>query len=148
MEEKRALAELEREDAGLVQRFRHIMQQWVHSFAHTPSAAPAQRRRHQRRQAIPVLEDRHLEKIPQCFAAHWEQALRSLRTKGMGKPRRGSNAESGRRLRRRLEKNPAGVRAAATRQYDIQISQASKSLFMDVADFLEKGPQLAEFPDV
>ena len=52
------------------------------------------------------------------------------------------------RLLRRLEKNHDGIRAAATRQPYIQIYQAIKSLSLDVADFLEKGPQLAELPDV
>ena len=66
----------------------------------------------------------------------------------MGKPRRGSNAESGMRLLRRLEKNHDGVRSAATRQHYMQIYQAIKSLSLDVADFIEKGPQVAELPDV
>jgi hypothetical protein len=74
--------------------------------------------------------------------------LRELRTKGMGKHRRGSNAESGMRLLRRREKNHDGVRSAATRQHDMQISQAITYLSLDVADFLEKGPQLAALPVV
>ena len=40
------------------------------------------------------------------------------------------------------------IRSAATRQHYIQIYQAIKYLSLDVADFLEKGPQLAELPDV
>jgi hypothetical protein len=52
------------------------------------------------------------------------------------------------RLLRRLEKNHDGVRSAATRQHYIQIYQAIKYFSLDVADFLEKGPQLAELPDV
>jgi len=52
------------------------------------------------------------------------------------------------RLLRRLEQNHDGVRSAATRQHYIQIDQAIKYLALDVADFLEKGPQLAELPDV
>jgi hypothetical protein len=52
------------------------------------------------------------------------------------------------RLLRRLEKNHDGVRSAATRQHYIQIYQAIKYLSLDVADFLEKGLQLAELPDV
>jgi len=148
VEEKQALAELEREDAGFVQSFRRIIQQLVNIFDHTHSEAQAKLRLHQLRQDIHVLEDRHLEKIPQFFDAHWEQALRYLRKKGMGKHRRGSNSESGMRLLRRLEKNHDGVRSAATRQHYIRIYQAIKYLSMDVADFLEKGPQLAELPDV
>jgi hypothetical protein len=42
--------------------------------------------------------------------------------------------------------NPAAP--IATRQHYIQIYQAIKYLSLDVAAFLEKGPQLAEFPDV
>ena len=52
------------------------------------------------------------------------------------------------RLLRRLEKNHDGSRSAATRQHYIQIYQAMKYLSLDVADFIEKGPQLAELPDV
>ena len=52
------------------------------------------------------------------------------------------------RLLRRLEKNHDGIRSAATRQHYMQIYQAIKYLSLDVADFLEKGPQLAELPDV
>jgi hypothetical protein len=148
VEEQQALAELEREDEGFVQRFRHIIRQLVHSFDHAHSEAQAKLRLHQLRQDIDVLEDRHLDKIPQFLDAHWEQALRYLRKKGMGKHRRGSNSESGRRLLRRLEKNHDGLRSAATRQHYIQIYQAIKYLSLDVADFLEKGPQLAELPDV
>src|SRR6267143_2483742 len=104
-EEKQALAELERDDEGFVQRFRHIIRQLVHIFDHAHSEAQAKLRLHQLRQDIHVLADRHLDKIPQFFDAHWEQAMRYLRKKGMGKHRRGSNSESGMRLLRRLEKN-------------------------------------------
>jgi hypothetical protein len=38
------------------------------------------------------------------------------------------------------------IRSAATRQHYMQIYQAIKYLSLDVADFLEKGPQLAELP--
>jgi Transposase len=148
VEEKQALAELEREDEGFVQSFRNIIRQLVNIFDHAHSEAQAKLRLHQLRQDIHVLEDRHLEKISQFFDAHWEQALRYLRKKGMGKHQRGSNSESGMRLLRRLEKNHDGVRSAATRQHYIQIYQAIKYLSLDVADFLEKGPQLAELPDV
>jgi hypothetical protein len=148
VEEQQALAELEREDEGFVQSFRPISRQLVHSFDHTHSEAPAKLRLRQLRQDIHVLADRHLDKIPQFFKAHWEQALWYRRKKGMGKHRRGSNSESGMRLLRRLEKNPDGVRSAATRQHYVQLYQAIKSLSLDVADFLEKGPQLAALPDV
>ena len=52
------------------------------------------------------------------------------------------------RLLRRLEKNHDGIRSAATRQHYIQIYQAMKYLSLDIADFLEKGPQMAELPGV
>ena len=99
-------------------------------------------------QDIQALADPHLGKIPQFFDDHWEQALRYLRKKGMGKHRRGSNSESGMRLLRRLEKNHDGIRSATTRQHYIQIYQAMKYLSLDIADFLEKGPQMAELPCV
>jgi hypothetical protein len=102
----------------------------------------------QLRQDINTLEDRHLEKILTFFDDHWDQALRYLRKKGMGKHRRGSNSESGMRLLRRLEKNHDGIRSVTTRQYYIQIYQAIKYLSLDIADFLEKGPQMATLPCV
>ncbi|HSX78302.1 MAG TPA: transposase [Candidatus Saccharimonadia bacterium] len=147
-EEKQAIAELESEDAGCVQSFRNIIRQLVHIFDHAHSEAHAKLRLQQLRQDIHALEDHQLNKIPQFFDDHWDQALRYLRKKGMGKHRRGSNSESGMRLLRRLEKNHDGIRSAATRQHYIQIYQAMKYLSIDVADFLEKGPQLAELPDV
>ncbi|HKR94501.1 MAG TPA: transposase, partial [Candidatus Angelobacter sp.] len=140
VEEKQALAELAREDAGFVQSFRHIIRQLVNIFDHAHSEALAKLRLQQLRQDIHALEDHHLEKIPQFFDDHWDQALRYLRKKGMGKHRRGSNSESGMRLLRRLEKNHDGIRSAATRQHYIQIYQAMKYLSLDVADFIEKGP--------
>src|SRR6266704_577938 len=69
----------------------------------------------QLRQEINAVDDDHLQKILTFFDDHWEQALRYLRKKGMGKHRRGSNSESGMRLLRRLEKNHDGIRSAATR---------------------------------
>src|SRR5262249_27249872 len=84
----------------------------------------------------------HLDKIPQFFDDHWDQALRYLRKKGMGKHRRGSNSESGMRLLRRLEKNHDGIRSAATRQHYIQIYQAIKYLSLAIAEFIEQGPQM------
>ena len=148
MEDKQALAAPESEAAGFVHRFRSIIRQLVHIFDHAHSEAHAKLRLQQLRQDIQALGDPHLHKIPQFFDAHWDQALRYLRKKGMGKHRRGSNSESGMRLLRRLEKNHDGIRSAATRQHYIQIYQAIKYLSLDVADFLEKGPQLAELPDM
>jgi Transposase len=148
VEDKQAMAELESEDEGFVHRFRNILRQLVHIFDHAHSEAHAKLRLQQLRQEIHALEDHHLEKIPQFFDDHWDQALRYLRKKGMGKHRRGSNSESGMRLLRRLEKNHDGIRSAATRQHYMQIYQAMKYLSLDVADFIEKGPQLAELPDV
>jgi hypothetical protein len=147
-EEKQALAALESEDAGFVHSFRNIIRQLVNIFDHTHSEAQAKLRLQQLRQDIQALADQQLNKIPQFFDAHWDQAMRYLRKKGMGKHRRGSNSESGMRLLRRLEKNHDGIRSAATRQHYIQIYQAMKYLSLDVAEFIEKGPQLAELPDV
>jgi hypothetical protein len=148
VEDKQAMAELESEDEGFVHRFRTIIRQLVNIFDHAHSEAHAKFRLQQLRQDIHALEDHHLEKIPQFFDDHWEQALRYLRKKGMGKHRRGSNSESGMRLLRRLEKNHDGIRSAATRQHYIQLYQAMQYLSLDVADFIEKGPQLAALPDV
>jgi Transposase len=148
VEEKQAMTALESEDEGFVHRFRSIIRQLVNIFDHAHSEAQAKRRLKQLRQDIHALEDQHLDKILPCFDDHWEQAFRYLRKKGMGKHRRGSNSESGMRLLRRLEKNHDGIRSAATRQHYIQIYQAIKYLSLDVADFIEKGPQLAELPCV
>jgi hypothetical protein len=148
VEETQALAELEGEDAGLVQSCRPIIRQLVHIFDHTHREAQAKLRLHQLRQDRQVLADRHLDKMPRFFDAHWEQALRELRKKGMGTHRRGAHSASGMRLLRRLEKNHDGVRSAATRQPYIQIYQAMKYLSLDVADCIEQGPQLAELPSV
>ena len=148
VEEKQAIAALAREDTGFVRSFRNIIRQLVNIFDHTHSEAQAKLRLKQLRQDIHALEDQHLDKILQFLDDHWDQALRYLRKKGMGKHRRGSNSESGMRLLRRLEKNHDGIRSAATRQHYIQIYQAIKYLSLDVADFIEKGPQLAELPDV
>jgi hypothetical protein len=141
-EEKQAIAALESEDAGFVHRFRNIIRQLVHIFDHAHSEAQAKLRLQQLRQDIQALADHQLNKIPQFFDAHWEQAMRYLRKKGMGKHRRGSNSESGMRLLRRLEKNHDGIRSAATRQHYIQIYQAIKYLSLDVAEFIEQGPQM------
>jgi hypothetical protein len=148
VEDKQAMAELASEDEGFVHRFRNIIRQLVHIFDHAHSEAQAKLRLQQLRQDIQALEDHHLDKIPQCFDDHWDQALRYLRKKGMGKHRRGSNSESGMRLLRRLEKNHDGLRSAATRQHYIQIYQAIKSLSLDMADFIEKGSQMTVLPHV
>ena len=142
------MAELASEDEGVVHRFRHMIRQLVHIFDHAHSEAQAKLRLQQLRQDLQALEDHHLEKIPQFFDDHWDQALRYLRKKGMGTHRRGSNSESGMRLLRRLEKNHDGIRSAATRQHYIQIYQAIKYLSLDVAAFIEQGPQIAELPCV
>ena len=147
-EEKQAIADLESVDAGFVHRFRSIIRQLVNIFDHAHSEAQAKLRLQQLRQDIQALEDHQLEKIPQFFDEHWDQALRYLRKKGMGKHRRGSNSESGMRLLRRLEKNHDGIRSAATRQHYIQIYQAIKYLSLDIAEFIEQGPQMPGLPRV
>ena len=142
MEEKQAIIELEGEDAGCVHSFRSIIRQLVNIFDHAHSEAHAKLRLQQLRQDIQALADHQLNKMPQFFDDHWEQAMRYLRKKGMGTHRRGSNSESGMRLLRRLEKNHDGIRSAATRQHYIQIYQAIKYLSLDVAEFIEQGPQM------
>ena len=148
VEEKQAITALESEDEGFVHRFRSIIRQLVNIFDHAHSEAQATLRLQQLRKDIQAMDDPHLEKIPQFFDDHWEQALRYLRKKGMGKHRRGSNSESGMRLLRRLEKNHDGIRSAATRQHYIQIYQAIKYLSLDIAAFIEQGPHMAELPGV
>jgi Transposase len=142
VEEKQAITALESTDEGFVHRFRSIIRQLVNIFDHAHSEAQAKLRLQQLRKDIHAMEDPHLEKIPRFFDDHWDQALRYLRKKGMGKHRRGSNSESGMRLLRRLEKNHDGIRSATTRQHYIQIYQAIKYLSLDIAEFIEKGPQM------
>ena len=141
-EEKQAIAELERADEGFVHSFRSIIRQLVHIFDHSHSEAQAKIRLKQLRLDIRAVDDDHLEKILTFFDDHWEQGLRYLRKKGMGKHRRSSNSESGMRLLRRLEKSHAGLRSAATRPHYMQIYQAVKYLSLDIAQFIEKGPQM------
>src|SRR5262249_31895303 len=147
-EEKQAIADLESADTGFVHRFRSIIRQLVNIFDHAHSEAQAKLRLQQLRMEINAVDDDHLQKILTFFDDHWDQALRYLRKKGMGKHRRGSNSESGMRLLRRLEKNHDGIRSAATRQHYIQIYQAIKYLSLDIAAFIEKGPQMSELPHV
>jgi Transposase len=142
VEEKQAITALESEDEGFVHSFRSIIRQLVNIFDHTHSEAQARMRLQQLRQNINALEDRNLEKILTFFDDHWEHAFRYLRKRGMGKHRRGSNSESGMRLLRRLEKNHDGIRSATTRQYYIQIYQAIQYLSLDIAEFIEQGPQM------
>src|SRR5215470_2420051 len=123
VEDKQAITALESADEGFVHRFRSIIRQLVNIFDHAHSEGQAKLRLQQLRKDIHAMEDPHLEKIPRFFDDHWDQALRYLRKKGMGKHRRGSNSESGMRLLRRLEKNHDGIRSAATRQHYIQIYQ-------------------------
>jgi Transposase len=148
VEEKQAIAELESEEEGFVHSFRNIIRQLVNIFDHSHSEAQAKLRLQQLRKDIRAVDDDHLEKILTFFDDHWDQALRYLRKKGMGKHRRGSNSESGMRLLRRLEKNHDGIRSAATRQHYIQIYQAIKYLSLDIAAFIEQGPHIAELPCV
>ena len=123
-------------------RVRSIIRQLGNIFDPTHSEAQAQLRLQQLRTDIRAVDDDHLEKVLPFFDDHWEHALRYLRKKGMGKHRRGSNSESGMRLLRRLEKNHDGIRSAATRQHYIQLYQAIKYLSLDIAEFLETGPQI------
>ncbi len=147
-EEKQAITALERDDEGFVHRFRSILRQLVNIFDHAHSEAQAQIKLKQLRQEINAVDDAHLQKMLTFFDDHWEQALRYLRNKGMGKHRRGSHSESGMRLLRRLERKHDGLRSAATRQHYIQIYQAIQSLSLDIAEFIEKGPQMTGPPRV
>ncbi len=52
------------------------------------------------------------------------------------------HAGSGCRRRRALEKNHDGIRSAQTRQDYTQIYQAIKYLSLDIAEFIEKGPEM------
>ncbi len=148
LEEKQTIAELEREDEGFVQRFRRIIRPLVNIFDHAHSEAQAKIKLKQLRQEINAVDDAHLQKMLTFFDDHWEQALRYLRNKGMGKHRRGSNSESGRRLLRRLEKNHDGIRSVGTRQHYMQIYQAIQYLSVDIAEFREQGPQMTGPPRV
>jgi hypothetical protein len=147
-EEKQAIAERESEDEGFVHSFRSLIRQLVTLFDHSHSEAQAKLRLQQLRKDVQAVQDHHLDKIVQFFDDHWDQAFRYLRKKGMGKHRRGSNSESGMRLLRRLEKNHNGIRSVATRQHYMQIYQAIKYLSLDIAEFIEKGPQMTGPPRV
>jgi hypothetical protein len=142
LEEKEAITALEKDDEGFIHRFRSLIRQLVNIFDHSHSEAQAKIKLKQLRQEINAVDDAHLQKILTFFDDHWEQALRYLRKKGMGKHRRGSNSESGMRLLRRLEKNHDGIRSAATRHPYIQIYQALKYLSLDITEFIEQGPQM------
>jgi hypothetical protein len=148
VEEKQAILELESEDGGFVHRFRNIIRQVANIFDHSHSEAQAKMKWQQLRKDVKAVEDKELDKILTFFDDHWDQAFAYLRKKGMGKHRRGSNSESGMRLLRRLEKNHDGIRSATTRKHYIQIYQAMKYLSIDIADFIEKGPQMIELPCV
>ena len=139
---------LDSEAAGCVHRFRRLSRQLVPIFDHAHSEAHATLRLQQLRKDMQALEDPHLAKLPQGFDAHWDQALRYLRNKGMGTHRRGSHSASGMRRLRRLEKNHDGIRSAVTRQPYGQIYQAVKYLSLDIAAFIEQGPHMAELPGV
>ena len=141
-EEKQAMTALESEDEGFVPSVRSMIRQLVNLFAHSHREAHAKLRLQQLRKEIRAVDDAHREKMLTFFDDHWEQALRYLRQKGMGRHRRGSNSESGMRLLRRREKNHDGIRSATTRPHYLQLYQAIKYLSLDIAEFIEKGPQI------
>ena len=148
VEEKKAIAELEKADEGFVKSFRSLIRQLVNIFDYSHSEAQAQLRLQRLRMDIEALGDKDLDNILNFFDDHWDQAFRYLRKKGMGKHRRGSNSESGMRLLRRLEKNHDGIRSATTRQHYLQIDQAIKYLSLDIVEFMEKGPKINEIQRV
>ena len=143
-EERKAIEELEKADAGFVQSFRNIIRQLVNIFDRSHSESQVKLRVNQLRTDIEAAEDKHLDKILRFLDDHWDQAFAYLRQRGMGKHRRGSNSESGMRLLRRLEKNHDGIRSATTRQHYIQIYQAIKYCSLDIAEFVDKGPRINE----
>jgi hypothetical protein len=142
VEEKQAIAELERADEGCVHSCRSLSRPLVTRLDSSHSEAQAQLRLTQLRKAIRAVDDAPLEKMLTFFDDHGEHAWRDLRKKGMGTHRRGSHAESGMRRLRRLEQNHDGIRSAVTRQHSMQSYQAIKYLSLDIAEFLEKGPQM------
>jgi hypothetical protein len=143
-EERKAIEELEKADAGFVQSFRNIIRQLVNIFDRSHSESQVKLRVKQLRTDIEAAEDKHLDKILRFLDDNWDQAFAYLRQRGMGKHRRGSNSESGMRLLRRLEKNHDGIRSATTRQHYIQIYQAIKYCSLDIAEFVDKGPRINE----
>ncbi len=147
-EEKEAIEELEHLDEGFVKSFRSIIRQLANIFDHSHSESQAKLRLKQLKADIQAVEDKHLDKILKFFDDHWDQALIYLRKRGMSKHRRGSNSESGMRVLRRLEKNHDGIRSATTRQHYIQIYQAIKYLSLDIAEFVDKGPNIKEIRTV
>jgi hypothetical protein len=147
-EEKQAIAEVEKADAGFVKSFRSLIRQLVNLFDHSHSEAQARLRLKQLRRDIEAIGDKELNKILNFLDDHWDQAFGYLRKKGRGKHRRGSNSESGMRLLRRLEKNHDGIRSATTRQHYMRIYQAIKYLSLDIVEFMEKGPKMNEIQHV
>src|SRR6266571_286537 len=63
LEEKQTMAELEREAAGFVQRFRSLIRPLVNSFDHAHSEAQAKIKLKQLRQEINAVDDAHLQKM-------------------------------------------------------------------------------------
>jgi hypothetical protein len=147
-EAKQAIAALASQEEGFVHRFRSLLRQLGPIVDYAHRAAQAKRRLLQLRQASRAVHDAHLAKMLTFLADHGEQALRYRRKKGMGTHRRSSNSEAGMRRLRRLEKNHDGIRSAATRPHYIQIYQAIKYLSLDIAEFIEKGPQMTGLPRV
>jgi hypothetical protein len=147
-EERKAIEELEKADAGFVQSFRNIIRQLVNIFDRSHSESQVKLRVKQLRTDIEAAEDKHLDKILRFLDDPWDQAFAYLRQRGMGKHRRGSNSESGMRLLRRLEKNHDGIRSATTRQHYIQLYQAMKYCSLDIAEFVDKGPRINEVQHV
>jgi len=142
VEAQQAMTARDSDEAGCVHRCRSLLRPLVHLFDHAHRAAHAQRSLPQRRNESRAVDDAHLEKRLTCLDDHGEHALRYLRQKGLGTHRRGSNSASGMRRLRRLEQNHDGIRSAATRQHDMQLDQAIKYLSLDIAAFIEKGPQI------
>ena len=126
----------------------HIIRQLVNIFDHAHSEAQAQLRLQQLRQDIQALEDRHLEKILTSLMITGSKPCGICGKRAWASIGVGPTRSQGCVCCEGWRKTTMGIRSAATRQHYIQIYQAMKYLSLDIADFLEKGPQMAELPCV
>ena len=76
VEDKQAMTARAKEEEGCVHRFRSMIRQLVHLFAHAHSAAHAKLSLQQLSQESRAVDDAQLEKLLTFFADQWEQALR------------------------------------------------------------------------
>ncbi len=148
-EEKQAIAALESEDEGFVHSFRSIIRQLVNIFDHSHSEAQAKLRLQQLRQDIHAAgRPSSGEDSPHSLTITGSKPCGICGKRAWASTGVGPTRSQGCGCCDRLEKNHDGIRSAATRQHYIQIYQAIKYLSLDIADFIEKGPQMAELPCV